>query len=191
MEFLPGDSIGAAKMKVDFKGFGEKGEAVGKLLKKHWLLLAALVLGVVLLCLPGGGGEEAKSVTEAESRPEFSLEDEEKRIARALGDIAGVGEVNVVLTLKSSVEQRVARDESTRYQTLTEGYELSSESSAVLLQGDSGQKPVILKYVYPEYKGALIVADNVSAALKLEITNAVAALTGLSTDKISVVPGKV
>lgn len=191
MEFLPGDSIGAAKMKVDFKGFGEKGEAVGKLLKKHWLLLAALVLGVVLLCLPGGGGEEAKPVTEAESRPEFSLEDEEKRIARALENIAGVGEVNVVLTLKSSVEQRVARDESTRYQTLTEGYELSSESSAVLLQGDSGQKPVILKYVYPEYKGALIVADNVSAALKLEITNAVAALTGLSTDKISVVPGKV
>lgn len=190
MEFLPGDSIGAAKMKVNFAGFGEKGEALLKLVKKHWLLLAALVLGLVLLCLPGDGGEVQPDAA-AERRPEFSLEGEEKRISQALEKIAGVGEVSVVLTLKSSVEQRVARDESTQYRTLSEGYELSSESSAVRLQVNGGQEPIVLKYVYPEYKGALIVADNVSAALKLEITNAVAALTGLSTDKISVVPGKV
>ena len=97
----------------------------------------------------------------------------------------------MVLTLKSSVEQRVARDESTEYRTLSEGYELSSESSAVLLRGGGAEEPIVLKYVYPEYKGALIVADNVGASLRLELTNAVAALTGLSTDKISVVPGKI
>lgn len=161
-----------------------------KMLKKHWLLLAALVLGLVLLRLPGG--EEEKTVSEQKARvPEFSLEAEEKRIAQALERIAGVGEVEVVLTLKSSVEQRVARDESTEYRTLSEGYELSNESSAVLLQGDGVEEPIVLKYVYPEYKGALIVADNVGASLRLELTNAVAALTGLSTDKISVVPGKI
>lgn len=177
-------------MKFDFAGFGEKGGAVMKMLKKHWLLLTALVLGLVLLCLPGG--EEEKTVSEQKARvPEFSLEAEEKRIAQALERIAGVGEVEVVLTLKSSVEQRVARDESTEYRTLSEGYELSSESSAVLLQGDGAEEPIVLKYVYPEYKGALIVADNVGASLRLELTNAVAALTGLSTDKISVVPGKI
>ncbi|MBR6654659.1 MAG: hypothetical protein IKL27_08025 [Oscillospiraceae bacterium] len=176
-------------MKFDFAGFGEKGGAVVKMLKKHWMLLAALVLGLVLLCLPVG---EEKTVGEQKNHvPEFSLEAEEKRIAQALERIAGVGEVKVVLTLKSSVEQRVARDESTEYRTLSEGYELSSESSAVLLQGDEAEEPIVLKYIYPEYKGALIVADNVGASLRLEITNAVAALTGLSTDKISVVPGKI
>lgn len=188
MGFLPSDSIGAAKMKINFAGFGEKGEAVLSFLKKRWLLLAALALGLVLLCLPSGNG---KSAARAEDdRPEFSLEEEEKRISQALEKIAGVGEVSVMLTLKSSVEQRVARDESTQYRTLSEGYELSSESSAVRLQSNSGQKPIVLKYVYPEYKGALVVAENVSAAMRLEITNAVASLTGLSTDKISVVPGK-
>jgi len=99
--------------------------------------------------------------------------------------------VSVVLTLKSSVEQRIANDEYTQYRTLSEGYELNSESSAVLLRGDDAEEPVVLKYVYPEYKGALIVADNAGATLRLELTNAVAALTGLTTDKISVVPGKI
>ncbi|MDD6189758.1 MAG: hypothetical protein PUB32_09335 [Clostridiales bacterium] len=176
-------------MKINFAGFGKKGEAVLKLLKKRWLLIAALVLGLVLLCLPGGDGKTMASA-KAEDRPEFSLEEEEKRISQALEKIAGVGEVSVMLTLKSSVEQRVARDESTQYRTLSEGYELSSESSAVRLQSNSGQEPIVLKYVYPEYKGALVVVENVSAAMRLEITNAVASLTGLSTDKISVVPGK-
>lgn len=177
-------------MKFDFTGFEEKGGAVLKTLRKHWLLLAALVLGLVLLCLPGREKEET-AAAQSTSVPEFSLEAEEKRIAQALEKIAGVGEVSVVLTLKSSVEQRVARDESSEYRTLSEGYELSSESSAVLLQRDKGEEPVVLKYVYPEYKGALVVADNVGASLRLELTNAVAALTGLATDKISVVPGKI
>ena len=177
-------------MKIDFAGFGEKGGAVISFAKKHWVLIAALILGICLLCVPGNENEKVLT-TATEQKPEFSLDEEEKRIEQALEKISGVGEVTVVLTLKSSVEQRVAKDESTQYRSLGEGYELNSESSAVLLQGDRAQSPVVLKYVYPEYKGALVVADNANAALRLELTNAVAALTGLSTDKISVVPGKV
>ncbi len=177
-------------MKFDFTVVEEKGGAVMKLLKRHWLLLVALVLGLILLCLPNVEKQEPVKA-EKPYAPEFSLEAEEKRIAAALEKISGVGEVSVVLTLKSSVEQRVARDEETEYRTLSEGYELSSESSAVLLRKDSAEEPVVLKYLYPEYKGALIVADNVNASLRLELTNAVAALTGLTTDKISVVPGKI
>ena len=177
-------------MKFDFTVFEEKGGALLKMIKKHWLLIAALVLGIALLGVSGRSNEEPATVKTSRV-PEFSLEAEEKRIADALENIAGVGEVSVVLTLKSSVEQRVARDESTEYRTLSEGYELNSESAAVLFKGDNGEEPVVLKYLYPEYKGALIVADNIGASLRLELTNAVAALTGLSTDKISVVPGKI
>lgn len=177
-------------MKFDFAVFEEKGGALLNLLKKHWLIIAALVLGLALLGLSGNEREEPSAV-QTQRVPAFSLEAEEKRIANALENIAGVGEVSVVLTLKSSVEQRVARDEATEYRTLSEGYELSSESSAVLYKGGDGEEPIVLKYLYPEYKGALIVADNASASLRLELTNAVAALTGLSTDKISVVPGEI
>lgn len=176
-------------MKFDVTGFGEKGGAALKLLKKHWYILAALILGLMLMSSPGKNKEGSEG--RGENVPEFSLSAEEERIADALEKIAGIGEVEVVLTLKSSVEQRVARDESTDYRTLSEGYELESESTAVRLQGSGEQRPIVLKYLYPEYKGALVVADKVNASLRLELTNAVAALTGLSTDKISVVPGKI
>ncbi len=176
-------------MKFDIKGTKEKGEALLNMLKRRWMLAAVLVLGIILLCFPGDSGEDTP-VQAAEKRPEFSLEEEEKRIAHALERIDGVGNVSVVLTLKSSVEQRIARDESTDYRSLEEGYELNSESAAVLIKRDKEESPVVLKYLYPEYKGALIVADNANAAMRLELTNAVAALTGLSTEKISVVPGK-
>lgn len=177
-------------MKIDFTVFEEKGGALLKMFKKHWLPIAALVLGLAILGLSGKESEEPVA-EQTQRAPEFSLEAEERRIAQALEEIAGVGNVSVVLTLKSSVEQRVARDEATEYRTLSEGYELSSESSAVLYKGGEGEKPIVLKYLYPEYKGALIVADNANASLRLELTNAVAALTGLTTDKISVVPGKI
>lgn len=175
-------------MKMQFTKFGEKGEALLAALKKKWVLLAALALGLLLICAPGGEGEpETERGSQA---PVFSLEDEEAKLARALEKMDGVGKVSVVLTLKSSVEQKIARDESTQYRTLAEGYELESDSAAVRVQSGSGvQEPVTLKYLYPEYKGALIIAENAGAAIKLEITNAVSALTGLTSDKITVVAG--
>ena len=48
---------------------------------------------------------------------------------------------------------------------------------------------IVFMDLYPEYKGALIIAENAGAAIKLEITNAVSALTGLTSDKITVVAG--
>lgn len=176
-------------MKMQFTKWGEKGEALLAALKKKWLLIAALALGLVLLAAPGDGAE-AETVRGSQV-PEFSLEEEEAKLARALEKMDGVGKVSVVLTLKSSVEQKIARDESTQYRTLTEGYELESDSSAVRVQSGSGvQEPVTLKYLYPEYKGALIIAEHAGAAIKLEITNAVSALTGLTSDKITVVAGR-
>ena len=49
----------------------------------------------------------------------------------------------------------------------------------------------MLHRIYPEYRGALVVAQGAdNAAIKLAITQAVAGLTGLSSDKITVVKMK-
>ena len=177
-------------MNIKFSDPDGKIGALLAALKKRWLLLAGLALGALLLCLPKSTDSRSEN-TETQTVPEFSLESEEKKIAQALGKIEGVGKVSVILTLKSSAEQRIARDESTQYRSLDAGYELQSESSVVKIQEGSGmQQPVTLKYIYPEYKGALIIAENAGSAIKLEITNAVAALTGLSSDKITVAIGR-
>lgn len=177
-------------MKIKLTKLKDFKEPILQAVKKRWLLIAALALGIMLLTLPGKG-EKADKTAKTESVPEFSLENEEKKIAAALEKLDGVGKVSVTLTLESSVERKIARDESTQYKTLSEGYELQSESSVVRLQGSSSsQEPVTLKFVYPRYKGALIIAENAGAALKLEIVNAVSSLTGLSSDKITVASGR-
>lgn len=175
-------------MKIDLSLFKERREALFAALKKRWPLLAALVLGLVLLSLPHG--ESGRNARTEETAPTFSLKEEEEKLARALERLGDVGEVTVVLSLRCSMERELARDESSRVKTQEGSYEEQTESEAVLLQAGSGlQSPVTLRYVYPEYKGALVIVQRLSPTAKLEITNAVAALTGLATDKITVTTG--
>ena len=53
--------------------------------------------------------------------------------------------------------------------------------------GGSGDAPVVTRTVYPTYRGALVVCQGGDRAeVKLAVTEAVAALTGLSADRITV-----
>lgn len=62
--------------------------------------------------------------------------------------------------------------------------------TVIVSQGSGVQQPVVLHEIYPTFQGALIVCgggDN--PAVKLQIVEAVRALTGLSADRISVCKG--
>lgn len=162
-------------------------------LKSNKYLIALLLLGLVLLLLPTRSSGDAKKETAAESAPEFDLGGEESRIEEALARTDGAGRVRLVLTLKSSAERVIAEDTETTVPG--EGSSRGSEStvSAVKVStGGSGQETVTLKYLYPEYAGALVVAEGAgSAEVRLRLTRAVASLTGLSAEKITVVKMKV
>ena len=57
----------------------------------------------------------------------------------------------------------------------------------MLVDGGSGDAPVVTRTVYPTYRGALVVCQGGDRAdVKLAVTEAVAALTGLSADRITV-----
>ena len=54
-----------------------------------------------------------------------------------------------------------------------------------------GSTPVEEKRIYPAFSGAIVVSDGAGkSSVELMIIRAVAAVTGLPTDKISVLPGK-
>ena len=169
-------SDGTGKMK------SEKSGVLRQLSGKKYLLAAALFLGVLLLVLPRGGGEEAQE----EESPAFSLAAEEKRIAQALSRIEGAGSVTVVLTLDTSSEREYARNTEGTQQAEGSGGSRAEEKSEVAEVSDSA---LTVKYAYPRYRGALVIIQGGGSAVKLEVTQAVAALTGLSTDKITVVKG--
>lgn len=179
-------------MDIKITDFSNRAKSVGEKLKKFKYVLIVLAAGILILLMPIGSGTKSGAVGGQELRiPAFSLEEQERKLEEALSKIEGAGKVTVVLTLKSDMEQEIAYDEERDLRTGDGGlYESDSKSKAVTLPAGSGrQSPITVKYVYPRYQGALVITQSSSPEVKLQIVNAVAALTGLSTDRISVVKG--
>lgn len=143
-------------------------------LKKYKYLLIVAVAGVALMLIPIGGAEDNASGETPASVD--NTRETEQRLKEALEKMDGVGRAEVVLTLKSSMETVYATD--TR---------ADSSETVVISAGSGLQQAVVSVKNYPRYQGALIVCDGGgSPAVRLEVTNAVAALTGLTADKITV-----
>ena len=85
-----------------------------------------------------------------------------------------------MLTLRESERQILARD------TESSGTEQRS-TTVIVSQGSGVQQTVPLQSIYPKYQGALVVCVGAAdPRVKLELLEAVRALTGLSAEKISV-----
>lgn len=154
-----------------------------KLRGKRVYLIAILALGILLLLFP----REAKKAPEpAPDAPSFRLADEERRISEALSRIDGAGSVSVVLTLDTSSEREYARNHEDSREDVPDG-RISVEGSSQI--ADISDTALTVKYVYPRYRGALVVVQSGSSAVRLAVTQAVSALTGLSSDRITVVKG--
>ena len=162
----------------------EAGGFLGLVTGKKGLLIAALALGVLLLLIPrtGARSQEVPAATE----PPFSLEAEEARIAKALSRIAGAGQVTVVLTLDTGLQREYARNTEDSRQSTVGGENRVQARSEVARDQDEA---LTVQYAYPRYRGALVIVQGDGSTLKLEITQAVSALTGLGADRITVIRG--
>lgn len=156
--------------------WAQKSKGKGKLL---WLLLLA---GLLLLILPGGG-EEGEAEQEQGSW-NYSLEETEARLAQTLSKIDGAGEVTVMLTVQDSPRKVLAEDRDQEEQG-------ERSETVVLSRGSSLQETVTVQEVLPRYQGALLVCPGGDdPEVRLKLTEATAALTGLGSDKISISKGK-
>ena len=172
-------------------------EAVGRLQKRlsgrlglagrlgtyKWVGLV-LVVGLLLLAWPTGEGASTEDAPETAHT--FDLAATEARLAEALSQIKGAGEVTVVLTLAGGPRQVLAQDVD---QASERGQE--RRETVVVSRGSGGQEAVAVQEVSPEYQGALLVCPGGGdPTVRLQLTQAVAALTGLGADKISISEGK-
>ncbi len=146
-------------------------------------LLLVVVVGMVLLTLPAAEKETGQCRCPSQEE-QFDLEKMERKLEQTLSRIQGVGEVTVALTLKESGRQVLARD--------TRSSDREDSSTTVVLSRGSGvEEAVALQRVYPTYQGALVVCTGGGdARIKLQIMEAVRALTGLSGEKISICKGQ-
>lgn len=138
------------------------------ILKYRYVLLIILA-GLALMLLPTGSGEEAAPAT-----PQAQEESLERRLERILTRIQGAGEVAVMLTEASGAE--------VVYQTDGDG-----EDTVLVTDAARNEQGLVRTREPPVYMGAIVVCSGGdSAAVRLAIAEAVAKVTGLGMDRITV-----
>ena len=157
-----------------------------QVLKKYKFVALILLVGLVLMLLPTSDGKS--EVEREEGREMYSLSQTEQRLESLLRNMQGVGQVNVMLTLKSGSTLELAKDSSTSVRD----NETKRESDVVTVSRGSGSEEVVVTQErYPVYQGAVVVCEGGgNSAVRLSVIEAVSVLTGLGSDKITVVQWK-
>ncbi len=164
-----------AKLAENIKGPMERYRLV-------WLVILA---GALLLLLPIGGEKEEPDREGTAPTTQFDLAALEDRLEEALSKIDGAGEVTVVLTIQNGPRQVLAQDVDRR------SGEGENTETVILSRGSSAQETVAVQELYPSYQGALLIcAGGDDPDVRLKLTEATSALTGLGADKISISKGK-
>ncbi len=154
---------------------------------KNKYMIAAIAAGLFMLLIPSWkGSEKVPAQTVEDASGGFDLATQEKRLAETLSGVDGAGKVTVMLTVKSGSERVVASDGEMKTSA-----ERTENATRTVIVNNNGESAVTLKYLYPEYRGAVIIAEGAgSPTVRLALTQAVSAVTGLSADRITVLKMK-
>lgn len=161
-------------------------EKVPKFFEKYKFVFIVLLIGVILLVIPDGDDETTLPAQLSEHTDAIPCIEEQ--LSNILSMIQGAGKVQVMLTVACGEEYLYQTNSSVS--TSANGSEHKNDTVTVSdsQRNDSG---LIRQVNPPIYLGAVIVcqgADN--PAVKLAVTDAVSRLTGLGSDKISVLKMK-
>ena len=181
-----------------------------KNLKKDQLLIL-LLAGILLMVIAVPAGktkEHASSASDGNTgktvRGTSDGTDEEMyttyledRLSRILSQIEGAGEVKVMITLKSSGQKIVEKDQQSSSQNSEEEdssggtrsvEERTTDKTSIYEQGSDGsQSPYVSKELTPEIAGVLVVAEGGDNAVVVQnITEAIQALFGVEAHKIKI-----
>ena len=169
--------------------------------KKKWMavlgrykyVLIVVAAGVVCLLWPGFDTNTEATTAETTSQTEMAATDLaaiQTEMEEILGKIQGVGQLELMLTVDTGTERVLAGDTSLSYSGATaapDDYSRTTET-VVVSNGGGEDQVVVTREVYPKFRGALVVCQGASdPTVQLRVLEAVSALTGLGSDKISIV----
>lgn len=157
-----------------------------KLWKKYKYAALIILAGVLLMLMPKAAKTTDKEKVAAQRQESFSLEAVEQKMESVLGQIEGTGKLRIMLTLKSASQLQLAEDSDVSRE---QNGDYDSRHEPITINHGSGYQDVVITgQTYPVFQGAVIVCEGAdNSAVQLAITEAVAALTGLRADKISIV----
>ncbi|MCI9448119.1 MAG: stage III sporulation protein AG [Lachnospiraceae bacterium] len=177
-----------------------------KKIPKNQLLIGGLA-GILLLVIAIPVEKKADSGGEPEQEWEAGQTSEEDtgdyarrmelKLRKILGNIEGVGQVEVMITLKDDGQQLVEKDRGRSSQdiqeqdgttTRTDTQQQSQEETVYFDGNESGGTPFVAKEIVPEVEGVLVVAEGGgNSQVAKNISDAVLALFPVEVHKIKVV----
>lgn len=165
---------------MDFKNIAKKIK-----FGNNGYLIIIILVGVLFMLFPTN--DEKKEKNNQIKNEELSI-NYQQELEDILSHISGVGEVKVMVTYSSTFEKSIAYEKNTNKNEKKDGdntvNEISSEISAVLSSGE----PFIIKELYPQIQGVLVVADGGDDILvKQNVINAVTTALNIPQHKVCVV----
>jgi stage III sporulation protein AG len=191
-----------------------------KMGKDKWLILLAIGMIILILAIPSnsstlgkiGAASESKNKTELQKGIVTELaekdtavaagadrtyeEQMELRVKKLLKTVEGVGQVDVMIVLKSSKEQVLRVDNKTSDSATVENDSSGGtrnitnkelQESTILTGSGENTAPIVEKEISPEIEGIIISAQGGgSPTVKAEISSAMEALFNLPPHKIKV-----
>lgn len=161
------------------------GKKAGEIIKKYRYVLIILVVGVLLMLIPE---IKTKNQTVVESAPIENQIDTTAQLQQLLEAVSGAGKVRVLLTCSSGEKIIYQTDENT---SKTENGTTEDRKTVIITNDNRAEQGLISQVIPPEYLGAVIVCQGAEKpAVRLAVTEAVSAATGLGADRIVVLKMK-
>ena len=156
------------------------------LLQKYKYVLLILCIGLVFLLLPIKSSSTIEnSVITNETVNILSVEDQ---LSLILSEVKGAGKVQVMLSTATGEEILYQTDED---ETINENSSSARKDTVTITDADRSQSGLIRQVNPPIYLGAIVVCQGADdPTVKFLVTDAVSKVTGLGTDKISVLKMK-
>jgi len=186
------------------KGIGPIIEKMKHMKKDQWMvvLLVGVLILVIAIPIEQDSTQDTKEETENSSTVETTASADElnileERLTDTLSSVSGVGKVKVMLTIKSSGEKIVEKDNSVTAQNTQEedsdgGTRVTDEKvtgEETIFEQDEGgnQTPYVVEELEPKIEGVIVIAQGGDNSLVVQnITEAVMALFGIEAHKIKV-----
>lgn len=118
----------------------------------------------------------------------------EDKLKSVLSNIKGAGNVNVMITLESGPELKIATQTDERTNTTTNASGTTTSITVVeepiIITQNGEETPLVLMEILPVVKGVVVVAEGAKdVGVKLQLLEAVQALLSLSSGNIQILTG--
>lgn len=157
--------------------------------------LFVVVLVVIYMSTTSAKSSDKTTLNTSSSLEEYGNHLETK-LKSVLGNIKGAGNVSVMITFNGRItyEYATEKEETTTTSSVTSGSNSKTvtKEEVILINKDGQQVPIIVKEIYPEIAGVVIVASGADdVAVRLNIISATTTLFDISDNNIQVLVGSV